>query len=91
MCGFTRSIVVRIAIILFSVFCIFTVIRIQFKINDVKSQTDDKTTQLEEAEGKLEQLEQEVEEAFDREYIIKVAKEKLGLRLPQEIIFYNGD
>ena len=87
----SSSIAVKIAIILFSVFCIFNIIRTQFKINDSNSQIDDKREQLEQAEQNVEELERELDEVFGKDYVVRIAKEKLGLRLPQEIIFYNGD
>jgi hypothetical protein len=34
-------------------------------------------------------LQAQIDAPFDRDYVIKIAKEKLNLSLPQEIIFYN--
>jgi cell division protein FtsB len=37
----------------------------------------------------IEELKYLVEHPIDKEYIVRMAKEKLGLNLPGEIIFYN--
>lgn len=89
--GFTSSIFVRIAVVVFSVFCLLFIIKTQFQRNDILDRIDDKQAELEKIENIVSELEHQVEEPFDKEYIIKIAKEKLGLRLPPEVVFYNGD
>lgn len=37
----------------------------------------------------IEELKYLVEHPIDREYIVRMAKEKLGLNLPGEIVYYN--
>ena len=88
---FSRSILVRIAVLLFSLFCIVTIINLQFEKNSIEDEISSLNVKLQEAMEERDDLERQLNESFDEEYIIKVAKEKLGLRLPQEIIFYNGD
>ena len=88
---FSRSILVRIAVLLFSLFCIVTIINLQFEKNSIEDEISSLNVKLQEAMEERDDLERQLNESFDEEYIIKVAKEKLGLRLPQEIIFYTGD
>ena len=40
-------------------------------------------------EQQAEQLQNQLDTPIDDEYIVKVAEDKLSLRLPEEIIFYN--
>lgn len=84
------SIIVKSAIILFAVFCVITVIRLQFKNNDIKSEIGEMNEKLEAAEKNLDDLKRQADEPYDEEYISGVAKEKIGLRYPDEVIFYNN-
>ena len=88
---FSESIALRIAIIMFCVFCVVVTISVRFKYNDYQKDISDKRAELEQVENEVAELEREIEKPFDKEYIVRIAKEKLGLRLPPEIIFYNGD
>ena len=45
---------------------------------------------LEEAEKNLDDLKRQADEPYDEEYISGVAKDKIGLRYPDEVIFYNN-
>ena len=40
-------------------------------------------------EQNIEALQDQLEAPFDDDYVIRIAREKLNLSLPQEIIFYN--
>lgn len=44
---------------------------------------------IDEIQGKVDELQNKLDTPFDAEYIIALAKEKLGYCLPEEIIFYN--
>lgn len=87
----TRSFVVRCAALMFVVFCFFTIIRLQFKNNEIKSDIDGLNAQLEQAEENLAELKRRAEEPMDEEYIEEVAREELDLRYPDEFIFYNDN
>lgn len=97
---FSESIVIKAVIVLFSVFCVVTIIKLQFENNEIQRQIGSYNensdvsglkAELEEKEELVAKLERELAEPVDEDYIIRIAKEKLGLRLPPEIIFYNGD
>lgn len=90
--GFAGSIVVRAAIVLFSVFCIFTIVRLQFQKNDLESQAKELSAQLEQQQQILDELASELsQDEYDEEYVKKLAKELLDYREPSEIVFYSGD
>ena len=44
---------------------------------------------MDELEDKKDELEANAGSQADQEYIIDIAKSKLNLRMPEEIIFYN--
>ncbi len=97
---FSESIVVKAVIVLFSVLCVVTIIKLQFENNEIQNQIGNYNensdvsglkAELEEKEELVAELERELAEPVDEDYIVRIAKEKLGLRLPPEIIFYNGD
>ena len=97
---FSESIVIKAVIVLFSVFCIVTIIKLQFENNEIQneigsynenSEVSGLKAELEQKEELVEELERELAEPVDEDYIVRVARENLGLRLPPEIIFYNGD
>ena len=87
----TRSFVVRCAALLFVVFCFFTIIRLQFKNNDVKNEINDLNAQLEQAEENLAELKRQAEEPMDDDYIEDIARQELDLRHPDEFVFYNDN
>ncbi len=70
-------------------FCVFTIVRQQFEFNRLKVEREALEAQIDAYELRLEKLEEEYAQPFDKEYIVKVAREKLNYRLPEEIIFYN--
>jgi len=39
----------------------------------------------------ISELEADIEKPFDEEYISEVAHDKLGMRYPQEVVFYSGE
>ena len=38
---------------------------------------------------RVEELQERLETPLDRDYIIRIARDKMGYALPNEIIFYN--
>ena len=49
------------------------------------------SVKIEEVNDQISELEADLEAPFDDEYIEKVAHDKLGMRYPQEIIYYSGE
>lgn len=87
----TSNIFFKIAVLLFAILCIVTVIRLQLRNNDLKSDAAALQTKIEEEERKVGELKNKLDAPFDEEYIIELAKEKLHLRLPEEIVFYTDN
>ena len=76
---------------MFAVLCTVSVIRLYLKNNDIKSETEVVKTKIDEEERKVGELKNKLDAPFDDSYVIELAKEKLHLRLPEEIIFYTDN
>ncbi len=74
---------------MFIVFCTVTIVKMQFEFNSLKEDKAEVEEQIKAYELKIDELEARLEEDFDTEYIMRIAREKLNFRLPEEIIFYN--
>ncbi|MBQ7474573.1 MAG: septum formation initiator family protein [Clostridia bacterium] len=87
----TGNIVFKAAVILFAALCIATVVRLQLKNNGLKADTASLKEKIEEEENRVRELKSKLDAPFDEEYVIELAKEKLHLRLPDEIVFYTDN
>ena len=84
-----QNIFVRIASVAVILFLIGSIIRLNAKANDIVEQRDELEKQVNDYAEEVEELEDQLARPYDDEYIKNVAREKLGLRMPDEIIFYN--
>ena len=83
------SVFVKVAIFAFAVFAVISVVELQFQYNDYKAERDTLKADVSALEEQVAQLQNQLDTPIDDEYIIEVAEDKLSLRLPEEIIFYN--
>ncbi len=83
------NIFVRIAVIIVIVVCLITILKLQIQFNKLNEEKKILAAQVEEYQEDIEELKAEIERPFDDEYVIRVAREKLGYHLPDEIIYYN--
>ena len=83
------NIFVRIAVIIVIVVCLITILKLQIQFNKLNEEKKVLAAQVEEYQEDIEELKAEIERPFDDEYVIRVAREKLGYHLPDEIIYYN--
>lgn len=83
------SIFVKIAALALVVFFVILIVNLQLEYNELLSVRDEKQADLESLKDEKEQLEKKANAEMDDDYIIETAKEKLNLRMPEEIIFYN--
>lgn len=86
-----HNMLVRVSILVFVVFCIVSFIIIRLRQNDYMAEADALRQEIDEISEHINELEAELKRPFDGEYVAEVAHEKLGLRFPQEIVFYSGD
>ncbi len=83
------SFFVKVAIFTFVVFAVITLVRLQFKANELEAQINDKTAENEALQEVVDQMENEKSSLESRDHVVEEAQDKLNLRLPEEIIFYN--
>ena len=83
------NIFVKAAAVVFIVFCTVTIIQMQFEFNSLKEDKAKVEQQIQLYELKIDELQSRLDEEIDEEYIMRIAREKLNYRLPEEIIFYN--
>ncbi len=83
------NIFIKAATFVFIVFCTVTIIKMQFEFNNLKDDKARVEEQIKNYELKIDELQARLEEDFDTEYIMRIAREKLNFRLPEEVIFYN--
>lgn len=83
------NIFIKAATFVFIVFCTVTIIKMQFEFNNLKEDKAKVEEQIKNYELKIDELQARLEEDFDTEYIMRIAREKLNFRLPEEVIFYN--
>ncbi|MBE6642338.1 MAG: hypothetical protein E7615_01645 [Ruminococcaceae bacterium] len=83
------NIFVKAATFVFIVFCTVTIIKMQFEFNSLKEDKAKVEKQIKDYELRIDELQARLEEDFDTDYVMRIAREKLNFRLPEEIIFYN--
>lgn len=83
------SFFVKLAVILIALIIIVISFSMLMKYGEKQDQKAALQKRLAEQEQKVEELQYLVGAPIDRDYIIRVAREKLGLVLPEDIIYYN--
>lgn len=85
----TGNIFVRVAVLVLLIAAFVLSARLLMEYNDLRDQADTLRAEIAATEQNIEALQAQLDAPFDEDYVIKIAKEKLNLSLPQEIIFYN--
>lgn len=78
-------------IVVFSLLLFFsvTIIQMSFQFNELKQEKEQLEKDIKEYQIKVDELKSQLDEKFDDSYIMRIARDKLGYRLPEEIVFYN--
>lgn len=84
------SIFVKISLALLTVMFVIMVLSLSLRYNELTRKRDQLKAQVEQEQLELEKLIDEVNAEYNDEYIIKIAREELGYRMPDEIIYYNN-
>ncbi|MBR3991737.1 MAG: septum formation initiator family protein [Clostridia bacterium] len=87
----SSNIILKLALLLFAVLCVVTVVRLQLKNNSLKQETVATNQEGDVVEAGNDEKKEMIDKDFDLEYVIEIAREKLHLSLPGEIIFYNDN
>ncbi len=84
-----NNIFVRLIVVSVLVTMLILLARLMMEYNELQEQADLLRVEIDASTNKIEALQAQLDAPFDNDYVIKIAKEKLNLSLPQEIIFYN--
>lgn len=84
------NIFVKLAMFIFVAFAIVSIVNLKNEEKHLRSYLDELNSQISYYENEILELKNDLEQPFDDEYIIKVAKAKLNMRLPEEIVFYSN-
>lgn len=85
----SHNIFVRFAALIFTIVCIVSLIVLRLENNEKKIKSDALREDVEEMENYISELEADIAKPFDDEYVADIAHSELGLRYPQEVIFYS--
>lgn len=80
----------RVMIFAMMIVGVVSIVKLQLEYNSLKVRRDALITEIENTGERIEMLQSSLDMPFDDEYIIKIAREKLNLRLPEEIVYYNN-
>lgn len=80
---------VRAAVTVAVIVCLVTILKLQIQFNQLNEEKKALESQVNDYADDIEELKNELARPFDDEYVIRIAREKLGYHLPEEIIYYN--
>lgn len=89
-CRSDMNVFVRCAVVVFIFASIVASAKALMKYNDYRERIEALELKRNEYAEEIENIEYELDQKFDDEYVEKIAKEKLNLCNPNEIIYYNG-
>lgn len=84
------SLFVKISLALLTVVFVIMVLSLSLRYNELTKKRDQLKAQVQQEQLELEKLLDEVNAEYNDEYILKIAREELGYRMPDEIIYYNN-
>ena len=82
---------VRVSMLVLVVFCLVAFVTLRLKQNDLYAKERALHAEIDRMNEYINELQAEIDRPFDDDYVAEIAHEKLGLRYPQEIVFYSGD
>lgn len=85
----SANVFLKIGVVCFIGVVLYTILCMQLRYNELRRTRDALLAEIEAGAGRVEKLENELAMPFDEEYVAKVAREKLNLCRPEEILFYN--
>jgi len=85
-----KSTVVRMSAFIITALFIVLIVTMRLDNNDKQERIAELNAQITEMNDYINELNADLQKPFDDAYIEEVATEKLGMRYPQEVIFYSG-
>ena len=84
-----NNLLVKLALLIIAAFCLVSMVTFVIRYNSLKQQRDMLAADIAALEERIDAVQAALDTPFDDEYVIKIAREKLNLRLPEEVVFYN--
>jgi len=91
MAKFIKSTLGRVALIAVVLVLIIGAVSFRMKQNELAEKAAVLEEQKNTLQNHVDEMKTDLESPFDEEYVAKIAKDKLGLRYPQEIVYYGND
>lgn len=82
------NIFVRLLWVGFVVLALFSIVSSQMTINELNAQKEELAEEVIAVQDEVDEMQFDLERPIDDEYIIRFAREKLGLHFPGETIFH---
>ncbi len=80
---------IKLTILVVICFCAVNIIRLRTEYNSLRAEEAELRAQKEAYQEEIDRLKAELAHPMDDEYVMRIAREKLGYYLPDEVIFYN--
>ena len=80
---------IKLAVVVLALVCAVIVVKNKLEINALAERKADLEVEVAAQEEKVGELQNRLDTPFDKEFIAALAKEKLNLVMPDEVIFYN--
>lgn len=85
----SSNIFAKLTVVFFLVVIMYTIASMQLRYNELRETRDALMAEIEAGKIRLEKLTNELDMPFNDEYVTKIARERLNLCRPEEILFYN--
>ncbi len=83
----SENLVFKVAVGLFAVLCIISIFSFNAEKQELLAQKEALEAEIEAVEEEILAMENDLSKPYDDDYIIRIAREKLNMRLPEEIVF----
>ena len=84
-----HSFIFTTIVVMFVFFCVMSIIKLQIEVNTRTLQNQTIKEEIEDIKYEIDEYNNDLSLEKDDDYYVKKGREKLNLRLPEEIIFYN--
>lgn len=89
--GMLRNTFIRMAMVALVLFFGVLFVALRLQNNSLDDRADLLKGEIATLQEDVKELKAELDRPFDAEYIAEIAEEKLGLRFPQDVVFYTGE
>ena len=85
-----KNTVVRMSMLVKRALFRVTYVSLRLRSNDLETKAENHRAKIDDMDEYISELQADLDSMFYFEYVAEIAHNKLGLRYPQEIIYYSG-